>query len=427
MIETLTQFLKSQLENEFMTGGAVIVILTALLAYMRNVPTILWVFLQRRFIYTIDITDHDPAFYWIQQWLSAQDYTRKKAHLLTISTQTKPWDGKMMENHPILKGDGEKAKAPQIEVMFNPAPGLHLFRFKGRLLLLERNRREVENSHGRAFHETLTFKCAKRETVKQLVEEAQKLAFPPEEEHVAVYRARYHGWQIASKRAPRSMDSVILAGSITEELVQDAREFFSKSEWYKQHGIPYQRGYLLYGPPGNGKTSLAVALASMFKRDVYIAKASSTTDEYFHSLMNEVPAHGIVLIEDVDCLFHERTSQELLGMSYSGFINAIDGIAAPVGRVLILTTNHLEKLDAALIRSGRCDRKFNLGNSTPEQAQRLFARFFPGCDDLASKFGTAVGLSESEICMADLQEIIISNSESPEAALQVLEAGQHVS
>ena len=59
MFDTISEFFRSQLNNQFMTGGAVIVMLTALLAYMRNVPRYIGTFLQRRVIYTIDITDHD--------------------------------------------------------------------------------------------------------------------------------------------------------------------------------------------------------------------------------------------------------------------------------------------------------------------------------------------------------------------------------
>lgn len=53
-------------------------------------------------------------------------------------------------------------------------------------------------------------------------------------------------------------------------------------------------------------------------------------------------------------------------MSLSALLNVLDGVASQEGRVLIMTTNHIEKLDAALVRSGRVDKKveFRLADRT---------------------------------------------------------------
>ncbi len=413
MIDTIIEFLKGQLDNQFATGGFLLIAAGVVFAYLRLVPQYLWAYLERRFITTIDITDHDDAFYWIKDWLSKQPYM-KKARLLTLSTRTKPWEeggeGKMEDG-------GSKSV---IEVVFNPAQGRHFFRYKGHFLALYCDRDKIENSVSRAYHETLTFRTFSKDAVKQLVEEARTLAFPPEDEHVMIYKERYGSWHPMTKKPPRSIDSVILAGGVTDQIVADAGKFFSQSNWYREHSIPYQRGYLLHGPPGGGKTSLVVALASMFKRDVYVANASVSSDEHFQSLMASVPEHGVVLIEDVDCIFSEREAKDSMNwLTFSGFINAIDGVAAPQGRLLFMTTNHPEKLDDALTRPGRCDRKFYLGNATPDQAQRLFERFFPDHD--GSRFRTATSLSKEELSMAQLQEVILTHSEDPEAALRMLE------
>ena len=62
---------------------------------------------------------------------------------------------------------------------------------------------------------------------------------------------------------PRRMSTVILAKE-GEALLADIASFFGRREWYRANDLPYQRVYLLHGPPGNGKSSFLQALAIMF-------------------------------------------------------------------------------------------------------------------------------------------------------------------
>lgn len=63
-------------------------------------------------------------------------------------------------------------------------------------------------------------------------------------------------------------------------------------------------------------------------------------------------------------------------MTFSGFLNALDGVASGEERIIFMTTNHVEKLDPALIRPGRVDLMEHIDDASPEQARRLFERFF---------------------------------------------------
>src|SRR5690606_38276676 len=94
------------------------------------------------------------------------------------------------------------------------------------------------------------------------------------------------------------------------------------------------------------------------------------------------PPRCVVVIEDVDRAFHarERTEDANKNLTFSGLLNAIDGISAKEGRILVLTTNHPEVLDPALVRPGRVDRKFEVGYCRPTEAAALYARFFDGGD-----------------------------------------------
>src|SRR5688500_14304141 len=71
------KLIEDSLRNQFFTGGAAIVVMTAVLAYARNLPTQLLALLERRFVTTADITDHDAAFFWLQAWLGKHEYTQR--------------------------------------------------------------------------------------------------------------------------------------------------------------------------------------------------------------------------------------------------------------------------------------------------------------------------------------------------------------
>jgi mitochondrial chaperone BCS1 len=88
-------------------------------------------------------------------------------------------------------------------------------------------------------------------------------------------------------------------------------------------------------------------------------------DEKVQKLLNNSPSDSIILMEDIDAIFVGRSSvNKNSNVSFSGLLNAIDGIRSQEGRILILTTNHKEKLDPALLRPGRCDLQIHLNNAS---------------------------------------------------------------
>jgi len=216
------------------------------------------------------------------------------------------------------------------------------------------------------------------------------------------------------KQPGRSISSVVLPRCPStgldqaEALLEDAREFLASELWYTERGIPYRRGYLLHGVPGGGKSSLVMAVASELRLSIYMLQLSSEqmSDETLNSLlqhgMHDPPT--IVLLEDVDLLHsavlhrHQGAEENELAeqrgevekhgkehserkrrsgrLTLSGLLNALDGPTATTGRLLFMTTNARERLDPALLRSGRIDYEVEFKEAEPEQIQRLFARFY---------------------------------------------------
>merc|ERR1719240_1237711 len=236
--------------------------------------------------------------------------------------------------------------------------------------------------------ETLTLSAwgGQTDPLKQLIDDALHASFEEEADELTVFvlNDMWGGsWEKALSKKPRAIDSVILDRDLAASLLADAREFLSSSGWYSSVGIPYRRGYLLYGPPGCGKTSFCQALAGALKLDVCMLTLTNKNldDNGLAECLRDAPANAIVLLEDVDAVFVDRALQHEgggrgAGVTFSGLLNALDGVASQEGRLFFMTTNHIEKLDAALIRPGRCDLKVEIKRASRQQAAALYGRIF---------------------------------------------------
>ena len=264
------------------------------------------------------------------------------------------------------------------------------------------------------------------------------------------------GFESESSKPGRSIESVILplrssqdasttttTNTITtttesEALLEDAKEFLRSELWYTERGIPFRRGYLLYGIPGGGKTSLVVAIASEMSLPIYTLSLSSSllNDETLVRLLQEISnTRCILLLEDVDVLgsLCMRRSDKMKKkqeekkdndeLTLSGLLNALDGTLASNGRLLFMTTNiDISKLDPALIRSGRIDYHLEFKYVDRYQAEKMFLHFYherrnhSEIRELAKRFASAVGGGRS-ISAADIQSHLIRHKRDPNKAL----------
>jgi len=262
--------------------------------------------------------------------------------------------------------------------VLSPGEGVHILRIDGRWLWL---RREVQVAQSVFERISLSTPGRSPQFLQSLLHAAMAARAARETDALSVYIPNpFHGgdWMRARLGSRRPLASVVLKAGQGEALLADLQRFLANRDRYTRLGIPWRRGYLLHGPPGTGKTSLVTALASELHLNVCTLSLASpiVTDEKIHTLLAAVPQRSVLLIEDVDAFFRERDAAHTqVRLSFSGFLNALDGVATQEGTVLFMTTNHLERLDAALIRAGRIDSQIELGWADADQLRRLYLKF----------------------------------------------------
>ena len=401
MLEFLRQVLGGQ--NQFASGGLLLMIIGAVSVYLRALPMKLWYWIVEQTTMMITVKDDDAAFTWIKEWFLEQKFLERIRRVDLDTT---------------LRGKG---------TALIPAPGRHRFWFGGRPFWAWFSRSEDTKGWTPRRIESLTFRTIGRKQIflKQFVDEI--VACHQSKVKMASYLYVYdEGWSNVQAYTPRSLDSVILKPGERDRLVEDIEKFRASRERYRHLGVPYHRGYLLYGPPGTGKTSLVSGLAAKFGMSLYAVNLTEFNDRTLKRAINDVPQNAVILFEDIDCMKsgNRRTEQrdrdrtaapatqgekndpaDRFGVSLSGLLSVLDGFHAPENVLFVMTTNHIESLDPALLRPGRIDYKLFLGKAVEAQKIELYRRFFPEASELEARaFVEAHAFSET---MAEFQGLLL--------------------
>lgn len=228
--------------------------------------------------------------------------------------------------------------------------------------------------------------------VKTFIETCREYAERQTQFFVIIYSRDRYGlaWKPKARKPIRLLDTVHFDNNLKQSLLADIRNYLDpKTQMrYQSRSMPYRRGYLFYGPPGTGKSSLSVAIAGEFGLDLYEVKVPSVaTDADLEQMFQEIPPRCVVLLEDIDAVWVDRSNAEKSALdnktgtntsncTLSGLLNVLDGVGSQEGRIVIMTTNRPDQLDNALIRPGRVDMKVFLGKISRESAAEMFVRMF---------------------------------------------------
>ena len=196
--------------------------------------------------------------------------------------------------------------------------------------------------------------------------------------NLSIFNSYYSSWRHESFLSLRDISKVYLPQKIKENVIEDITTFNNPKviERYSELGINHTRIYMLYGPPGTGKTSLIRSIATYFKKNLcYFDIDSDTTDTNIKGCLKKIPDNSIICLEDIDELFptDKNASNQL---TFSGFLNCFDGFSTPSNLIIFMTTNHLPKLENAIIR--RISYFIEFKYAVKEQVKQMFETFFPG-------------------------------------------------
>jgi len=289
-----------------------------------------------------------------------------------------------------------------------PAPGSHIFKYKGLWIYLNYDREPSSKPNQSKTKESITMWVLNhdRANLIELIREARTMYEMQKHNRTSIYMPDAHmlSWEEVERKEQRQLDTIVLQHGLMESLKKDLETFKSRRHFYREKGIPFRRGYLLYGIPGSGKTSTVLALAGFYGHNICLLNigASAMNDETLNHLMMKAPRNSIILLEDIDaCVasvnqsgvaerqgiyadgedddFH-RSMMPFLDsdskVTLSGLLNVLDGVHSKEGRIIFCTSNHPEHLQPALIRPGRIDFRTHIGYANEDQIRKLFQYFY---------------------------------------------------
>ncbi|KAF8505062.1 BCS1 N terminal-domain-containing protein [Gautieria morchelliformis] len=465
-----------------------LVVIGGLIETFRRFADRTWNWFLNTWFITAYFDNTDDTFEWMMVWLAKQSIW-EKAREVHISTAS--W-GQTHHKGVEIPGDEtehstENGFQTKRKLAYLPAYGTkHWLRYRGTWMSVSRSKSEPQDAWSSRKQESIEISLFTRDRriLRSLLHDAKKVYKKEDEDTVEIYGAdSYNSWYRTSTRKKRSLRSIVLEPEIKNMILDDAKEFLSTEKWYTDRGIPYRRGYLLHGVPGSGKTSLIHSIAGELGLDIYVVSLAKKglDDSSLNELICDLPTKSIALMEDIDAAFHhaaiardgvsaptaETTASggppppgskdsETKGVTLSGLLGALDGVAAQEGRILFATTNRYEALDEALCRAGRMDVHVEFKMATRWQARELFRCFFPPpeadeeavvsmrsnvikekglatpsspaqtqltqaeTDALAEQFADAV--PEGQFSMASLQGLLMRHKERPWDAVDAVAA-----
>ena len=236
---------------------------------------------------------------------------------------------------------------------------------------------------------------------------------------VTVYQDLHEGdgytyWERVSTINKRKLNTIYIPNETKRIIVNTINEFFANKEYYKRHGIAHNLKILMYGPPGTGKDSIAKMIASEWSRNIYYCTGgkdgrfipnaitdNSSDINYPLFLISDIDKYPFLINEPEVTLDEDAGKNDKMHhkQDFGNMINALDGILSGEDRIIVMTTNHIEKFSETILRPGRIDLKLNINYVTPEVFRKYVYDFYNTIlpDDIKIKDDITVAKMQSDV------------------------------
>lgn len=180
----------------------------------------------------------------------------------------------------------------------------------------------------------------------------------------------------------RSIDTLFYENDIKESIVKHIDWFFKSRHIFEEKNIGYKTSMLLYGEPGTGKSSLVKALCTKYNIDMVLVDMTTFEDLDLNILTQCIDGDDktyLILLEDIDTLFDlDRETKDITKDDrkvINKLLQFLDSNSSPNNVIFVCTTNHVDKLDSAIMRRGRLDKKFLIGPLNKDKAREMCESF----------------------------------------------------
>jgi len=371
------QFTSMITNNQLASAGMLTVITGSILAYCRSFPSKIYQLFLLYFTTELDLKNGSSAYYWTNYWFSGLETTKYGKFEIDVMRD---------------------------DIKYTIADGTYWRWYNNRLVIVNKYRKKSDDNREQEWI-SLRFFATKKIT-SQFLAEIKKNADATEFSYISVNVNNGGCWRNLTSR-PINISEPILEKDTFRHIVDDAEQFVKSENLYNERGLVYKRGYIFSGPPGNGKTTTIAAMAARLKRHIYHICLNNITSQQFIELISYISPASLLILEDIDCIKSVKSridcqsdNEKPLPLDMSTILNVLDGNLTPHGLMFVMTTNHKDKLDPALLRPGRTDVHVEINGPNQDKVKRLYNRLMgtnEGFEEFAKYEFTSMAEAQNKI------------------------------
>lgn len=388
------EFLRSQLNhNQFFSAAVAASIMGGLIIWLKSVPIDIYKTVKRRILFKVTIFQNDPLYDDFEAWFFSTYANKYRDVEAGVKKEKNNY------SHP------ETSDKKDVTIIYyKQIDGFFIIRYRRKILFIQKGREKLDHAsdirsiYFDQYHISSFFGMS---AIKSLLAECVKLSsLTKKVNEVKLFTHNTYGeWYSCGYINARKIEDIVLPVKFKEKLFTVLDNFINSKDWYNKAAIFYKLGLMLHGIPGNGKTTLAIAIANYLGRDLYMLDLNSINENHMlKSCFANIGKNGVLLTEDIDGFFHLRIPvKKDSKLSFSTFLNCYDGLFYKEGLISIITTNNIHLVDPALMRKGRMDFVEEVEKPGQDEVLDYLIRFF--------KLALLEFTYESDYSMCDIQAL----------------------